>query len=117
MGGASLKGRVVGVLLAVAGLLLACGGDCSDEIAAAKAFLDDPAHLACQANDDCAIVGTGCHTFDRGVCAQSQLTRAAAESSKWHVISKGLTDCEDSCGQCAVGVSPACVNGFCGGAP
>lgn len=112
-----LNGRGLGVFLAIARLLPACGGDCSDEVASAKEFLDDPAHLSCQVDDDCAVVGTGCHTFARGICAQSQLSSTAAASAKWRAISKGLADCEASCTQCLVGVSPQCRNGFCGGAP
>lgn len=104
------------VLLSAAGSLVACA-DCADEIAAAQQFLDDPANLGCQVDQDCAVVGTGCQTFARGLCAQSQLSRVAAESSKWQAINKGLTDCATSCSQCLALLSARCVDGLCGGAP
>ncbi len=110
-------GRVyVGVIAAAAALLAGCG-DCSDEIAAAQKFLDDPANLACQADADCVVVGTGCETFARGVCAQSPLRASAAQSSKWRTISDGLDDCSSSCTQCLVGLEARCQQGFCGGPP
>lgn len=111
-------GRRLGssVLLAAAGSLVGCA-DCADEIAAAQQFLDDPAHLGCQVDEDCAVVGTGCQTFNRGVCQQSQLSRAAAESSKWRAISKELDECDSSCSQCQALLLARCVDGLCGGAP
>jgi hypothetical protein len=104
------------VLLSAAGSLVGCA-DCADESAAAQQFLDDPANLACQVDEDCAVVGTGCQTFSRGLCQQSQLSRAAAESSKWRAINKGLNECATSCSQCLALLSARCVDGLCGGAP
>ena len=104
------------VLLCAAGSLVACA-ECADESAAAQQFLDDPANLACQVDEDCAVVGTGCQTFSRGLCQQSQLSRAAAESTKWRALSKGLNECASSCTACQALLSARCVDGLCGGAP
>jgi hypothetical protein len=98
------------------GSLVACA-ECADESAAAQQFLDDPANLACQVDQDCAVVGTGCQTFSRGVCQQSQLSRAAAESTKWQALSKGLNECATSCTACQALLLARCVDGLCGGAP
>jgi hypothetical protein len=51
------------VLLSAAGSLVACA-DCGEQIAAAQQFLDDPVNLGCQVDEDCAVVGTGCQTFN-----------------------------------------------------
>lgn len=104
------------VLLFATGPLVACA-ECADESAAAQEFLDDPANLACQVDEDCAVVGTGCQTLSRGVCQQSQLSRAAAESTKWRALSKGLNECASSCTACQVLLLARCVDGLCGGAP
>jgi hypothetical protein len=107
---------IASVRYSAAGALVACG-DCADESAEAQRFLDDPANLGCQVDEDCAVVGTGCQTFSRGLCQQSQLSRAAAESSKWQAISKGLDECATSCSQCQALLSARCTDGLCGGAP
>ena len=115
------NGRVVGPagwlgLLVAVGLVAACG-DCSDEIEAGRAFLDKPANLSCQTDQDCVVVSTGCQTFARGVCEQAQLNRGAAVSAQWQRLSQGLSDCQNSCSQCAVALIAHCDAGFCGGKP
>ena len=107
---------LLAVLLGAPASLVACG-DCTDEIEAARVFLDKPANLACESGDDCVVVSTGCHTFSKGVCAQAQLGRQAAASAEWSQLSEDLNDCEDSCSQCLVGLSPSCTEGMCGGPP
>jgi len=109
-------GLVAGLLIVAVGLLAACG-DCSDEIDAARSFLDTPANLSCQTDADCVVVSTGCETFARGICAQSQLNRGAAVSAKWQRLSQGLKDCTNECAQCAAALIVKCNGGFCGGPP
>lgn len=111
------KSRLVVLLCAASWSLAACGKDCEDEIEAARAFLDNPANLGCQTSDDCVVVNTGCHTFERGICSQAQLSKAAAASASWAEMSADLNDCEDGCAVCAAGLSVQCTDGFCGGAP
>lgn len=108
--------RGVVALLAATLSLVACG-DCEDEIEAARAFLDDPANLTCQTREDCVVVGTGCHTFARGLCSLAQLGQVAAASARWSELSAELRDCEDDCAVCAADLSPQCIDGLCGGPP
>jgi hypothetical protein len=105
------------LIILVQGLGLTACGDCSDEIEAAGAYLDDPAHLACTSDADCEVVFTGCHTFERGLCGQSILSKSAAGSKQWSELADELHGCEDSCPQCLVARLPGCIDGFCGGTP
>jgi hypothetical protein len=107
-----------GLIILVQALVLGACGDCSDEIEAAKSFLDDPAHLACASEADCEVVHTGCHTFERGNCGQSNLSKSAAGSQLWRELSEELHGCEDdSCVQCLAQLPRSCSDGFCGGRP
>jgi hypothetical protein len=106
------------LILLVQAVGLAACGDCSDEIEAAKAYLDDPAHLACTSEADCEVVFTGCHTFERGLCGQSSLSKSAAGAEHWSELSGDLRGCEEeSCAQCRAALVPECSDGFCGGRP
>jgi hypothetical protein len=103
------------VLLGAIAALVGCG-DCTDEIEAARAFLEEPANLTCQSDDDCVVVSTGCHTFSRGTCGQAQVAGRAAESEEWSGLSAELSDCESaSCAQCLALLTPRCLEGMCGG--
>jgi len=107
--------RVMGAVLLGASAVCACG-DCTDAMEAANAFLDKPANLTCQSNEDCVVVSTGCYTVARGLCGQAQLSRQAASSKEWSKISGELRDCESgSCAQCAAALLPSCTEGTCGG--
>jgi hypothetical protein len=104
-------------LVLVAAQLVACG-NCDDEIEAAGTFLHDRNHLACEADDDCVVVLTGCHTFeDLGACGQAQLNRTASASAEWSRLQGDLRDCDDSCETCTLALLPGCNDGFCGGSP
>jgi hypothetical protein len=112
-----LRGRELVPVFVAAAMLLACD-HCDDDIEAAGGFLGTPANLACETNDDCVVVNTGCHTYERGTCAQAQLNRAAAKSREWSELQSDLNDCgDDICAQCAVLLVAGCVEGFCGGPP
>jgi len=100
-------------LLAI-GTLGGCG-DCADEVAAANDFLETPEHLACQSDDDCTVVSTGCGEPRRSFCGQATLNRSSAESAEWKRISEGLADCESQCSQCDGALLAECSQGFCGG--
>jgi hypothetical protein len=103
------------VLLGAAAPLVACG-DCEDEVEAAQAFLDNPANLACQSDEDCAVVSTGCHTFSRGICAQAHLGQTAAASQQWSELKDALDDCDSgTCTQCLAELLARCTDGLCGG--
>lgn len=106
-------------LAILAVLALSCGddeGDCSDEIETAEEFTRDPANLQCQADEDCVVVGTGCHTVSRGFCGQAQLNRDVAESEAWVGVISALGSCEEgSCVQCNGGLVAGCAEGLCGG--
>ena len=104
-------GRVAVALLAT---LPACG-DCEDEIEAARTFLD--ANRACQTDDDCVAVNTGCHTFANGVCGQAPLQRDAAESEAWAALQDDLLNCQSDCARCMAALAPVCREGVCGGPP
>lgn len=107
--------RLLGTLLLGASAA-GCAGDCVDEIDAANAFLDKPANLTCQSNEDCVVVSTGCQTVARGLCGQAQLSRQAASSKEWSKLSGDLRDCHSGdCIQCAAALTPRCVDGTCGG--
>ena len=108
--------RLLGALLLGASATGCAGGDCKDELEAANAFLDKPANLACQSNEDCVVVSTGCQTVARGLCGQAQLSRQAASSKEWSKLSGALRDCESgSCAQCDAALVPSCTDGMCGG--
>jgi hypothetical protein len=112
-------GLSVGVLwLGASAALVGCG-DCSDESAAASKFLAAPVNLACQSDEDCVVVSVGCAEVARSTCGSAQLTREAAESSKWKELSKDIEDCESGgCPVCgALLVASCAADGFCGGAP
>jgi hypothetical protein len=112
---ASALGLLACMTLALAGC---ANGGCDEEIEAMGKFLNDPAHLSCKSDADCAVVETGCHTFDRGLCAQAQLNTEAASSSAWQKLSRDLADCESGeCSRCLAQVVPGCKDGFCGGRP
>ena len=104
------------VTLMLAGLASwSCNTDCEDETAAGQAFLSSKANLACNSDDDCLVVTTGCHTFEGGLCAQSHLSRTAANSAEWASIKGDLDDCVNDCAVCAAALGPApCVNELCG---
>ena len=106
-----------GLIILFQALGLTACGDCSEEIEAAEAYLDDPAHLTCASDADCEVVHTGCHTFERGLCGQSNLSKSAAGAKQWSELSAELRDCEDSCSQCRAALQPTCSDGFCGGKP
>jgi hypothetical protein len=108
--------RLLGaVLLGASAAVCACG-DCADEIEAAQAFLDNPANLTCQSNEDCVVVSTGCQPVERGPCGQAQLSRQAASSEEWSKLSGDLRDCDSgSCAQCLLPLTPGCKDGMCGG--
>ena len=89
-------------------------GDCTEEIDRAGVFLRDPGNLSCTTDDDCVVVGTGCHTFDFGVCGQAQLSRGAAATSQWARLSADLEDCERSCDRCDALLLAHCADGACG---
>ena len=97
------------------GLSLVGCGDCTEEIEAAKMFLEQ--NRSCQTNDDCVAVLTGCHTFANGLCAQAPLNRSAAASSQWQRLSEGLEECENRCTTCTAALVPQCTSGVCGGSP
>jgi hypothetical protein len=96
----------------VSALLPACG-DCSDEIDAARAFLEN--NRACQVDDDCVVVGTGCTTFANGLCGQAPLNRRAAESAEWKHLRDDLVSCEDECSNCLAQLIARCTESVCGG--
>jgi hypothetical protein len=101
-------------LLHLVGALSGCG-DCSDEVEAANKFLEDPANLVCQSNEDCTVVSTGCAEPRRASCGQASLSRAAAASAKWQQVEEDLVDCDNSCAQCDALLLPTCTSGLCGG--
>lgn len=108
--------RLLGVVLLGASTAVCACGDCTDELEAANAFLDEPANLTCESNEDCVVVSTGCFTAARGLCGQAHLSRQAASSKEWSKISDDLRDCESgSCAQCAAALLPSCTFGMCGG--
>src|SRR6188768_575285 len=100
---------LMGTLL-VAGALPGCG-DCLDEVAAANKFLEEPANLVCQSDDDCVVVQTGCAEPSRAFCGQAALNQSAASSTKWHQISDGLAECDSNCAQCDGALVPHCAEG------
>jgi hypothetical protein len=106
---------IIGTWL-MAGALVGCS-NCSDEVDAANAFLEDPANLVCQSDGDCAVVSTGCAGPARAVCGQAPLNAEAAASGKWQRISEGLAECDNSCAVCELALQPECAQGFCGGPP
>lgn len=105
----------LGAISVVVVVLAGCG-NCSDEIAEANQFLAEPANLACQSKEDCAVVSTGCADVSRAFCGQASLNREAAASKKWQQISNGLTECDSSCAQCGALLVPTCSQGSCGDA-
>jgi hypothetical protein len=113
-----IRPRPFALMLAIAsGALVSCG-DCSDETATADQFIGNPVNLACQSDDDCVVVTTGCADVSRGLCGQAQLSGAAAASQAWKGLSQELEDCApDSCSICLAALLPSCRSGFCGGAP
>jgi hypothetical protein len=108
-----------GLLACMTVALAGCAnGGCDEEIDAMGMFLNDPAHLSCKSDADCVVVGTGCHTFDRGLCSQAELNTEASRSSAWQKLSRDLADCESGeCSRCLALLLPGCDNGFCGGHP
>ena len=96
--------------------LVGCS-DCSDEVAVANDFLEEPAHLTCQTDSDCAVVFTGCGSPRRSFCGQAALNGEAAGSAKWRKISESLADCENDCSQCDGLLVVSCSKGQCGGPP
>jgi hypothetical protein len=98
-------------------ILLVGGCNCDAEIEAAENFLNDPANLACSSDGDCQGVATGCHTFERGVCAQAPLNKTAAGSDAWRNLAEDLDSCAGECTRCHALLLPRCVDGFCGGKP
>lgn len=104
------------VALPLAAALAGCG-DCSDEVDAANQFLETPANLACQSDDDCAVVMTGCAEPSRALCGQAPLNQSAAASDRWKHIHQALADCDSNCAVCDALLLPKCTDGFCGGKP
>jgi hypothetical protein len=73
---------------------------------------------ACAADDDCVAVGTGCHTFENGLCNATPLNRRAAESATWERLSNELNRCRpEDCATCAAALVLTCNDGFCGRGP
>ena len=108
----SLSLRVAALLLALNSL--ACG-DCTEEIDAARVFLEK--NRSCQVDDDCVAVSTGCHTFTGGLCAQAAVNRTAAATAEWQRLSQGLKGCQSECAACDADLIPQCTAGVCGGSP
>ena len=103
-------------VLAVAMGVAGCS-DCDEEIAAAGRFLSATENLQCKTDEDCAVVFTHCHTFEGGLCAQSPLSRTAANSSKWRDLAEDLDGCyehgDEECVVCTAALLPACNEGLC----
>lgn len=94
-------------------LATGCGDDdCNAETEAARKFLNQPANRACQTNDDCAVVHTGCSGL--GFCGQAQLNKSTASGEAWRSREKLLTDCATDCAVCGAAVLPTCSEGLCG---
>lgn len=107
-------GMTVGLVLGMAGMVGGCSSDCEDEIAAGERFLSAPASLACDSDQDCVVVSTGCHTFEGGICSQSYLSRSAANSAEWSNIKADLDECEEDCAVCDAALGPpSCKEGTC----
>jgi hypothetical protein len=104
-----------GLPLAQATSLVACGGDCADEIAAAGEFLQ--ANQTCASDADCVVVQTGCHTYDElgGGCGQASLSRDAANTAEWRRLNEALLECKTEGSQCMAQLVPRCGDGVCGG--
>lgn len=103
------------LLLGATASLVGCS-DCTDEIEAARVFLEDRTNLACQSDDDCVVVSTGCQTFSRGLCGQAQLGARAAASEAWSQLGAELSECESgTCAKCLALLLPSCTDGMCGG--
>ena len=102
------------VLLGAMAALQGCDTDCGGEYERARQFVEDPANLSCQTDDDCVVVDTGCQEFGRGKCNQIGLNRTAATSSKWQRLNQELKDCQgDDCARCAALLIVHCNQGLC----
>ena len=105
-------------LTLVASALAACDSDdvCRVELDAIAQYLDEPAHRACQSDQDCAVVNTGCHTFPRGFCGQATVNTQAAQAQEWTELEGALRDCQsgDDCTLCAGQLVVTCASGLCG---
>src|SRR5687767_5167015 len=108
--------RAFVALAALSGFSTSGCSDCSSEQAEVREFLE--ASRACQVDDDCVVVHTGCHDYVGGHCSQAAIDRQAASSSKWKELSQELSDCEegDECVHCLALLNPACNAGSCGSA-
>jgi hypothetical protein len=107
----------MGVLLGLGGLGIAgCSSDCASEQEEVEEFL--VANRACQVDEDCAVVHTGCHDYTDagGFCGQAAISEQAASSSRWKDLREELYDCEEGeeCAHCLAGLVPACNAGTCG---
>ncbi len=106
--------RFLVVMVALSGVATAGCSDCSSEQAEVKEFLE--ANRACQVDDDCVVVHTGCRDYAGGHCSQAAINRQAASSSDWKELSQDLYDCEEAeeCVHCRAALVPACNAGVCG---
>ncbi|MES1178163.1 MAG: hypothetical protein ABUL62_27815 [Myxococcales bacterium] len=105
---------IAGVVFGATAALQGCNSDCGGEYERARQFVENPANLSCQTDNDCVVVGTGCQQFQRGVCNQIGLNRSAAASSKWRQLNQELSDCQgDDCTHCAAALILHCNQGQC----
>jgi hypothetical protein len=95
-------------------LLPGCG-DCENEQAAARQFIET--HQSCEVDEDCVVVGTGCFTIPSGLCSQAIMSREASRSVEWSEIHGDLLDCENECvAVCGAALNAGpCVENSCGG--
>lgn len=96
----------------VAASLLGCG-NCEQTAEDVRAFLEDPANLTCQTDNDCVVVSTQCSGI--GFCGQATLSRTASTSKGWRDLSDELEACNDDCSVCTALLLPHCgEGGLCG---
>jgi len=111
-----MKAWVLGLgALLSACTLLGCKetDDCGDAAAAADKFLEDPKNLRCDADEDCAVVLTGCAPVANNFCGQSAVSKEAGDSATWSRIEKDLQSCDKDCAICAAALVPHCSAGKC----
>jgi hypothetical protein len=113
------KNNVVWMLSLLLGTSqVGCGNDCQDERDAMQAFLVEPSHLSCAADDDCTVVTVGCAEVPRAFCGQVILNKTAAASSSWKNLRSAADDCVGvDCEVCTAALAPQCKQGLCGKLP
>ena len=93
--------------------------ECASEQQAAKEFLD--ANRACQVDEDCGAVDTGCYGYPGRHCSGAvSVNREAAMSATWQAIGRDLDQCMECPGggvRCTAGMIPVCKDGTCGHFP